>query len=66
MRRAPVKRYVVREIPWLAGSKRRVVDRFCYFTKARRLARDLSGENRQVVVECNHLTLETWINGHLV
>ena len=57
------KRYTVREIPWLAGSRRRIVDRFQYFYEACRLAETLSLEHRQMVVECKHVQLAVWLDG---
>lgn len=57
------RRYVVRELPWLKGSKRRTVDRFRYFHEACRLAEALSQERRQIIVECGHIQLALWLDG---
>lgn len=60
--REPRARYLVRELPWLKGSQRRVIDRCRYFHEACRIAERLSADNRQLAVECDHVTLGVWLN----
>ena len=60
------RRYIVRELPWLRGSKRRVVERCRYFHEACRVAEALSWESRQVSVELSSRTLALYMNGHKV
>jgi hypothetical protein len=66
MNSAAGKRYTVKEVPWLRGSRRRTVERFRYFYQAQRLAQSLSAESRQVIIECGHRALETWLDGRRV
>jgi hypothetical protein len=60
------KRYAVRELAWLKGSKTRLVDRCRYFHEACRLAENLSLERRQVAVEQGHVQLGIWLNGQRI
>ena len=60
------RRFIVREIPWLTGSRRRTIDRFRYFHEACRVAEAMSMEGRQMIVECHHVALAAWLNGDRV
>ena len=57
------RRYAVREVPWLAGSRRRLIGHCRYYHEATRLAENLSLERRQIIVECGHRQLDVWVNG---
>jgi hypothetical protein len=59
----PIARYIVRELPWLKGSRRRTLERLKYFSAACSLAERVSREGRQILVECDHLQLAVWVNG---
>lgn len=61
-----MKPYIVRELPWLKGTRRRIVDRYRYFHEAIREAEQLSGEQRQTAVELRGVTLAIFLNGQRV
>ena len=64
--RAPLKRYTVRELAWRSGSRRRLIDRSAFFSRAQRIAEHASRGDRQIVVEAGGQILSVWVSGTLV
>ena len=60
------RRWIVRELPYLHGSRRRIIDRFEYFSDAMSCAQELSREHRQVSVELRGVEIAVWIDGKQV
>lgn len=60
------KPYVVRELPWTRGTKRRLIERYTFFHEALKVAESLSAENRQIAVELRGTTLAVFLNGRKV
>jgi hypothetical protein len=58
--------YIVRELPWLKGSRRRMIDRYRHLHEAMREAETLSSNNRQTAVELRGVILATFLNGKQV
>ena len=61
-----MSRYIVRELPWLKGSRRRTVGRYRYSYEAVAAAEQLSRDNRQAYVELEGVTLAIFLNGQRV
>jgi hypothetical protein len=59
------KKYVVREVPYMRGSHRRVLDRCTYLHEAMQLAEAVSHEGRCVIVELRGQQMAIWLNGQL-
>jgi hypothetical protein len=60
------KEYIIRELPWLKGSRRRTLERYRHLHEAMREAETLSSNNRQIAVDLRGLTLATFLNGKQV
>lgn len=60
------RRWIVRELPYLHGSRRRITDRFEYFSDAMSCAQELSREHRQVSVELRGQDIAIWLDGREV
>lgn len=57
------KDYVLRELPYMRGSRRRTLGRFELLHQAFALAEAISREGRLVQIELHGLTLATLLNG---
>lgn len=58
-----MNRYTVLELPWLKGSRRRIIEHCRYFHEAIREAEQLSSDGRQTAVELRGVTLAIFLNG---
>lgn len=57
------KPYLVRELPFVRGSKRRTLERFTHLHEAVALAREVSAQQRLVEIELDHVSIDLWLNG---
>ena len=57
------KPFVVREVPWRRGTRRRVIARFDYSYEAMDWAKLVSTEGRCTVVELDGMEVGMWLNG---
>ena len=60
------RRWVVRELPYLRGSRLRIIDRFDHFCDAMGCAQELSREHRQLAVELQGQDIAVFIDGREV
>lgn len=60
------KPYIVRELPFLKGTKRRVIERCQHLHEACALARQLSAQQRLIEIELQHVVVDQWLNGERV
>lgn len=58
--------YVVSELPWRSGSRRRRIASVPYFAKARRIARYASSDSRLISIERLGVALATFVGGQEV
>lgn len=60
------QRYVVREVPFARGSRRRVLHRCTFLHEAMTVAETASTEGRCIVVELCGVQAAMWLNGRRV
>lgn len=61
--KSPQRRYLVRELRFMRGSRRQIIKRCTYYPQAKRAAARTSLGNRHIIVELGAVQLGAWIDG---